>query len=155
MLGRMKANIHIFRTSSVLALLFVSGLPVTGLAQTQPSASKIAEQAQKRVEDNMVKMTDLSEALANTFGQLHYLRRLCFGRDDQKWRTKAAEMMRIEAGNDGAYHRQLIRAFNAGYYMQKDRYQTCTKAVAIDVAALAENGRRLSVMLGDPYRGVE
>jgi len=61
-------------------------------------------------------------------------------------------MMQIEAPNDVSYRRQLIRAFNAGYYDQKDRYSSCTTKVALDVAALSENGRHLATMLGDPYR---
>ena len=107
---------------------------------------------EKRIDNNMVTMTGLVEAMSNNLGQLHFLRALCFGDEDQKWREIASEMMQIEAPNDPAYRRQLIRAFNAGYYAQQERYKTCTSAVALDVAALAENGRHLATMLGDPYR---
>ncbi len=112
----------------------------------------ITRQIETRIDENMMSMTGLVEAMANNLGQLHFLRTLCFGSDDQKWRSAAADMMRIEAPDNPAYHRQLIRAFNAGYYAQEDRHTTCTQTVALDVAALSENGRRLSVMLGDPYR---
>ena len=112
----------------------------------------ITRQIETRIDKNMTSMTGLVEAMANNLGQLHHLRTLCFGSDDQKWRMVASDMMRIEAPENPSYHRQLIRAFNAGYYAQKDRNQACTQMVALDVAALSENGRRLSVMLGDPYR---
>ncbi len=125
--------------------------------QEQDDAPKLDPQAvtrqiETRIDENMTSMTGLVEAMANNLGQLHFLRTLCFGSDDQKWRTVASDMMRIEAPENPAYHRQIIRAFNAGYYAQKDRNQACSQMVALDVAALSENGRRLSVMLGDPYR---
>ena len=100
----------------------------------------------------MVTMSNLMEALSNHLGPLHFLRTLCYGTDDQKWRQTASDMMNVETPGDGTRRRELIRAFNAGFYSQKERYQTCSSTVAVDVAALAENGRRLSIMLGDPYR---
>ncbi len=117
-----------------------------------PDSKKLTRQVTARVEKQMTGMTDLPEALANTLGQLHYLRTLCFGRDDQKWRNLAADMMRREANGKAGYHSQLIRAFNAGFYQQQGNQHQCNQTVAIEVAALAENGRRLAVMLGDPYR---
>lgn len=119
---------------------------------TKPKPIVTVEQLEARIDKNMVTMTGLVEAMSNNLGQLHYLRALCFGDDDQKWRVTASEMMQIEAPSDVNYQRQLIRAFNAGYYAQKGRYTSCTSAVAMDVAALSENGRHLATMLGDPYR---
>ena len=85
-------------------------------------------------------------------GQLHYLRTLCFGTSDQKWRDYASEMMNVEAGVDSAQRKNLVRAFNTGYYQEKERHFTCSEAVSVDVAALSENGRHIASMLGDPYR---
>ena len=127
-----------------------AGQEQDGTPKFDPQA--VTRQIETRIDKNMTSMTGLVEAMANNLGQLHFLRTLCFGSDDQKWRTVAAGMMRIEAPENRSYHRQLIHAFNAGYYAQKDRNQACTQTVALDVAALSENGRRLSVMLGDPYR---
>jgi len=110
------------------------------------------EAAEKRVENDMVTMSNLVEALAKNLGQLHYLRTLCFGQNDQTWREQTAAMMDVEAPNDQARRRQLIRAFNAGYYEEKDRFATCTKNVSVDAAALSENARNIANMLGDPYR---
>ncbi|MBL4871701.1 MAG: TIGR02301 family protein [Robiginitomaculum sp.] len=149
------------------SLLVCALSPAPTLAQTSKKATskketvkkekpidpvKAMEQAENRIDDNMVTMTNLVEALSNNLGQLHYLRTLCFTQDDQKWRKQASAMMTLEVPKDSARRRQLIRAFNAGYYEQKERYTICSNTVAIDVAVLAENGRRLSVMLSDPYR---
>lgn len=115
-------------------------------------AAKAREAAELRVEQDMVTMTSLVEALSKNLGQIHYLRTLCFGLNDQKWRDYGQRMMSVEANGDAERHRQLVRAFNAGYYQEKTRHNQCTKDVSVDVAALAENGRHISSMLGDPYR---
>lgn len=138
----------LFLASIVLINL---GMTNTALAQTEDQDPARTE-AETRIDNSMVTMGGLVEALANNLGQLHYLRTLCFNEDDQQWRKTASNMMDIEAPKDSARRRQLVRSFNAGYYEQKERYEDCTNTVAVDVAALAENGRRLSIMLGDPYR---
>ncbi|NNC37521.1 MAG: TIGR02301 family protein [Hyphomonadaceae bacterium] len=138
----------------VLTFLFVI-MAAPAWAQStpaEPDLKKEALKAEERIDENMVTMSNLMEALSNHLGQLHFLRTLCYGADDQKWRRTASDMMNVETPGDGTRRRELIRAFNAGYYMQKERYQTCSSMVAIDVAALSESGRRLSIMLGDPYR---
>ena len=118
----------------------------------QAAALAAREAAETRVENDMVTMSNLVEALSKNLGQLHYLRTLCFGQNDQTWREQTAAMMDVEAPNDQARRRQLIRAFNAGYYEEKDRFATCTKNVSVDAAALSENARNIASMLGDPYR---
>ncbi len=138
-----------------LLIIFALFFATSALAQSEPSDAELqkeAEQAEERIDENMVTMSNLVEALANHLGQLHFLRTLCYGTEDQKWRQTASSMMDVETPLDGSRRRELIRAFNDGFYMQKKRYQTCSSTVAIDVAALAENSRRLSIMLGDPYR---
>lgn len=136
----------------LIILIFL--LPIRGLAQDAKATDvkQHAQKVEKDIDNNMVTMSNLVEALANNLGQLHYLRTLCYSDRDQKWRNKAAGLMNIEAPKPSARRKQLIRAFNNGYYMQKERYQACEPNVSIDVAALAENGRRLSLMLADPYR---
>lgn len=115
-------------------------------------AAKAREAAELRIEEDMVTMTNLVEALSKNIGQIHYLRTLCFGPNDQKWRDYGQRMMSVEAGDDTERHRQLVRAFNAGYYQEQERHKQCSPKVSVDVAALAENGRHISSMLGDPYR---
>ncbi|MEE9273043.1 MAG: TIGR02301 family protein [Robiginitomaculum sp.] len=133
-------------------LLIVHATPSLAQDAKSLTATKAFEQADNRIDKNMVTMSNLVEAMANNLGQLHYLRTLCFPNDNQTWRVTASKMMAIEVPKDSARRRELIRAFNTGYYEQKSRYQKCDNTVAVDVAALSENGRRLATMLGDPYR---
>ena len=88
-------------------------------AAAKKAALKAREEAELRVEADMVTMNSLVEALSKNLGQLHYLRTVCFGPEDQKWRDYASRMMNIETAGDGADRRQLIRAFNAGYYQEE------------------------------------
>lgn len=115
-------------------------------------ADEAREQAELRVEADMVKMSNLAEALSKTLGQMHYLRTLCFGEDDQIWRDQMAELLRYEAPGNAGNRANLTRAFNTGYYQEQRRHTSCSEDVSVDVAALAENGRSLAEMLGDPYR---
>lgn len=121
-------------------------------AAAKKAALKAREEAELRVEADMITMNNLVEALAKNLGQMHYLRTLCFGDVDQKWRDYATEMMDIESGDDLDEKRELIRAFNAGYYQEEGRHTKCSGSVSADAAALAENGRHISSMLADPYR---
>ncbi len=137
------------------AVLLISllALAVPAFAQTADEDAQAArEEAELRVEADMVKMNNLAEAMAKNLGQLHYLRTLCYGTSDQKWRDYASQMMQHEARNDQSRRSNLIRAFNTGFYLEQDRHSTCSEALAVDVAALSENGRHLAGMLGDPYR---
>ena len=122
------------------------------VAAAKKAALEARERAELRVEADMVTMNSLVEALSKNMGQLHYLRTICYSMSDQKWRDYASRMMNIETAGDGAQRRKLIRAFNAGYYQEQGRHSQCSLAVAADAAALSENGRHISAMLGDPYR---
>ncbi len=137
----------------------LAAFPLGAHAQTEAvddaareAALKAREAAELRVERDMVKMDNLVDAMARNLGQLHYLRTLCFGDGDQTWRDLASKMMTMESGNDAARRRELVGAFNAGFYLEEKRFDACSEAVAVDAAALAENGRHIASMLGDPYR---
>ncbi len=121
-------------------------------AAAKAAAIKAREEAEARVDADMVTMSNLVEALSKTLGQMHYLRTLCFGNTDQKWRNNASAMMDIEDGDNTQRRRELIRAFNAGYYEEQKRHERCSQSVSIDAAAISENGRRISAMLSDPFR---
>ncbi|WP_298917811.1 TIGR02301 family protein [uncultured Algimonas sp.] len=138
----------------VLLAIFALLLPSTVMAQTAAERSAAREAAERRIEADMVKMTSLVEALARNLGQMHYLRTLCFGDGDQQWRTYMTRMMYVEAPGDAGQQRALTQAFNAGYYLEQSRHAVCDQSVSVDVAALAENGRSIARMLGDPYREV-
>lgn len=133
----------------IAALVF----PVASTAQdAAPDPQKAREEAEVRVEAEMVQLNSIVEAMAMNLGQLHYLRTLCFTETDQKWRNYASQMINVESPDDGSRRKNLIQAFNKGFYLEQERHRACSEAVTLDVAALAENGRNLAGMLGDPYR---
>jgi len=148
------------RIISLTAIISLSlGLSHHSFSQTatddkaaKQAALEAREAAEARIETQMLSMSDLTEALVQNLGQLHYLRRLCFGDDDQYWRDFAGRLLQLEAGTDTQRREALTRAFNAGYGREQERFKTCSNNVSVDAAALAENGRRLASMLGDPYR---
>jgi len=121
-------------------------------AQKRKAAIKAREDAEQRIEDDMINMSNLVEALSKNMGQLHYLRTLCYGNGDQKWREFADQLVTVEARGETDDRRRLVRAFNAGYYEEEGRFKQCSAKVSVDAAALAENGRHISSMLSDPYR---
>jgi len=139
----------------VLVAIILLLLPLSASAQssqTEEERRAAREAAELRIEADMVQMTSLVEALAKNLGQMHSLRTVCFGEDDQQWRESMSEMLEIEAPGDTDKQGELTQAFNAGYYLEKRRHTVCSQSVSADVAALAENGRSVSRMLGDPYR---
>ena len=144
-------NKRIIITAALLILA-----PMT--AQAEQEASQEAgptitrEQVERRLENDMLKMPNMVEALSKNLGQLHYMRRICFGKSDQTWRKHANTMMDIEATHDSDRRAKLIIAFNQGFYEQQARFTSCSQDVSIEAAAIAENGRHLANMLGDPYR---
>ena len=99
----------------LLILTVLMAVPVAAQTATQPveipafNAESTTRQLENQIENNMVAMTGLVEAMSHNLGQLHFLRTLCFGDDDQKWRVEASNMMLIEAPDDPIYRSQLIR----------------------------------------------
>lgn len=137
--------------STISLLAGALALPVS--AQTASATEANTEvPIEKRLEQDMISMPDMVQALARNLGQLHYIRTICFGQSDQTWRDQATAMMNIEAPTDREKRRLLIKAFNDGFYDVKTRHTQCSEGVSAEAAALAENGRHLASMLGDPYR---
>jgi len=140
------------KTSSAETATTAPAEPQKTKKQLRAEALKNREEAELRVEADMQNMTNIVEALFKNLGQIHYLRTLCFGSGDQKWRNYANDMMQIEAPDSQSRRSQFTRAFNAGYYQEQERHIQCSNKVSVDVAALAENSRNLATMLGDPFR---
>lgn len=140
-----------FRALIILSALTLAA-PALAQAESAPAGETPDEPIEKRLEKDMIAMPNMAEALSKNLGQLHYMRRLCFGQGDQTWRDQARAMMDIEAPEDRERRAALIQAFNDGFYDQQARFNTCSEAVSVEAAAIAENGRHLASMLGDPYR---
>lgn len=85
-------------------------------------------------------LTDLAEVL----GGSHYLRILCEGRGDQRWRTYMQRVIQREP----QYNDQLIAAFNRGYRDQEARFPTCDETTRQMEAELRARGLRISQGLG-------
>lgn len=85
-------------------------------------------------------LTDLAEVL----GGSHYLRIVCEGRGDQRWRAYMQGVIQREPDmND-----QLIAAFNRGYRDQEARFPTCDETTRQMEAELRARGLRISQGLG-------
>lgn len=82
--------------------------------------------------------------LAEVLGGSHYLRILCQGRGDQRWRTYMQGVIQREP----QYNDQLIAGFNRGYRDQEARFPTCDETTRQMEAELRTRGLRISQGLG-------
>lgn len=62
--------------------------------------------------------------LSFELGQVHALRVLCRGEDDQTWRTRMTRMIDVEAASE-ADRRQLVARFNDGYLAVQGEHAEC------------------------------
>jgi uncharacterized protein (TIGR02301 family) len=115
-----------------LALCFAALLAAPAAAQPQP-----APQSQARGEQWYGEQ--LSE-LAEVLGGAHYLRILCDGRGDQRWR----DYMRGVMDRETSYRDQLVEGFNRGYRDQEARFSVCDRAAAQTEAELRARGLRVA-----------
>lgn len=84
-------------------------------------------------------MIQLSEIL----GALHYLRPLCGGAEQGKWRVEMQAL--IDAAALPADRRALlVTSFNRGYTTYEQTHRTCTPAARAAVQRFLDEGGRLS-----------
>lgn len=114
-----------FRVASLL--LAVTMLAAPAHAQTTPPAPASPYSQQ---------LTQLSTVL----GGAHYLRILCQGRADQRWR----DYMKNVINREPNYRNQLIEGFNRGYRDQEARYPACDATATTSEAELRAQGLRLA-----------
>ena len=110
-----------------LAAAAVFAAPAFAQPQPQPAPSGDWYQQQ---------LTSLAEVL----GGSHYLRIVCQGRGDQRWRTYMQGVIQREP----QYNDQLIAAFNRGYRDQEARFPTCDETTRQMEAELRARGLRIS-----------
>lgn len=84
-------------------------------------------------------LSDLAEVL----GGAHYLRILCEGRGDQRWR----DYMRGVIEREPAYNSILVESFNRGYRDQEARYPVCDRITRQTEAELRARGLRVAQAL--------
>jgi uncharacterized protein (TIGR02301 family) len=81
-------------------------------------------------------LVELSEVL----GGAHYLRILCEGRDDQRWRN----YMRGVIDREPRYNAQLVEGFNRGYRNEEARFSQCDATAEQMEAELRARGLRVA-----------
>lgn len=122
---------------ALLALL-IAAIAAPALAQPQRQGQQQQQQAtpQRTEEWYRSQLVELSEVL----GGSHYLRVLCDGRRDQRWR----EYMRGVLSREPRYHDQLVEGFNRGYRQEESRFSDCSQAATQAEAELRARGLRVA-----------
>jgi len=123
-----------------LAAAAVVAAPAVAQPQSQPRSQPQAQVQQGGDEWYRQQLTQLAEVL----GGSHYLRIVCQGRGDQRWRTYMQGVIQREP----QYNDQLIAAFNRGYRDQEARFPTCDETTRQMEAELRARGLRISQGLG-------
>jgi uncharacterized protein (TIGR02301 family) len=81
--------------------------------------------------------------LAEVLGGSHYLRILCEGRGDQRWR----DYMRGVIEREPQYNNILVEAFNRGYRDEEARFPVCDSTTRQMEAELRARGLRVAQAL--------
>jgi uncharacterized protein (TIGR02301 family) len=116
------------------APLLLAALALAGTAVAQPQAQSDLE----RDPDRQYRAAVI--ALGQVLGEAHYLRTLCGGADDQRWRDSMVGLISREPRQRQA----LQDAFNAGYRVQASRHPTCTRAAQAAEQSVRQEGSRLA-----------
>lgn len=116
---------------AMLSVLFAGLMTVSAAAQ-QP-------EAQSRARGEEWYGEQLSE-LAEVLGGAHYLRILCQGRGDQRWR----DYMRGVIDREPSYRDTLVEGFNRGYRQEEARFSQCDQPASQMEAELRARGLRVA-----------
>jgi uncharacterized protein (TIGR02301 family) len=116
-------------------LLIAVAAPAPAYAQQEPPDPSV------RVDDSWYRnqLVDLAEVL----GGSHYLRILCAGRGDQRWR----DYMRGVIEREPQYNTILVEAFNRGYRNEETRFPVCDATTRQMEAELRARGLRIAQAL--------
>ena len=118
------------------AVLLAATTAAPASAQQQPQP----QQPPARGEDwYRGQLVELSEVL----GGSHYLRILCVGRGDQRWR----DYMRGVIEREPQYNAVLVEGFNRGYRTEEARFPTCDATTRQMEAELRARGLRIAQAL--------
>ncbi|GAM98695.1 Mll7793 protein [alpha proteobacterium U9-1i] len=121
------------------------GAPAAAQTRRQPQQPQQQQQEpQPRTEEwYRGQLSELSEVL----GGSHYLRILCDGRRDQRWR----DYMRGVLSREPRYHDQLVEGFNRGYRQEESRFSDCNQSATQAEAELRARGLRVAGGLSARY----
>ena len=136
------------RTLFCAALIAAVALPAAAQQQPrrQPQQPAQTEQAPARGEDwYRGQLVELSDVL----GGAHYLRIVCDGRGDQRWRT----YMRGVIEREPQYNALLVEGFNRGYRQEEARFPVCDQTTRQMEAELRARGLRIAQGLRARHAG--
>jgi uncharacterized protein (TIGR02301 family) len=87
--------------------------------------------------------------LAEVLGGAHYLRIICDGRGDQRWR----DYMRGVIQREPQYNGVLVEGFNRGYRQEEARFPVCDATTRQMEAELRARGLRVAQGLSARHAG--
>jgi uncharacterized protein (TIGR02301 family) len=123
-----------FRIALCALALAFSAAATPAFAQQQPRAQ---QEGPVRGEDwYRAQLVELSEVL----GGSHYLRILCDGRGDQRWRDYMRGVIEREPQHNAA----LVEGFNRGYRNEEARFPVCDANTRQMEAELRARGLRVA-----------
>jgi uncharacterized protein (TIGR02301 family) len=114
------------------AVLFAAATAAPALAQ-QPQTGTPPASGEDWYRGQLVE-------LAEVLGGAHYLRILCEGRGDQRWR----DYMRGVIEREPDYNAVLVEGFNRGYRDEEARFPTCDETTRQMETELRARGLRIS-----------
>ncbi|MEZ5959488.1 MAG: TIGR02301 family protein [Hyphomonadaceae bacterium] len=135
------------RTLLCAALIAAAALPAAAQQQPrrQPQQPQVEAPPVRGEEWYRGQLVDLSEVL----GGAHYLRIICDGRDDQRWRT----YMRGVIEREPTYNALLVEGFNRGYRQEEARFPSCDQTTRQMEAELRARGLRIAQGLRARHTG--
>jgi uncharacterized protein (TIGR02301 family) len=123
------------RSAAIQALaLLIAG--TAGAQQPQPEPRTPPDGPVRGEEWYQAQLTELSEVL----GGAHYLRILCEGRGDQRWR----DYMRQVISREPEHNALLVEGFNRGYRQEEARFSQCDETSRQVEAELRARGLRVA-----------
>lgn len=128
----------IFRALLCAALLTAAALPAAAQqpGRRAPQTQQQEGQPARGEEWYRGQLVELSEVL----GGAHYLRIVCDGRGDQRWR----DFMRGVIQREPNYNGVLVEGFNRGYRQEEARFPVCDSTTRQMEAELRARGLRIS-----------
>ena len=115
--------------------MLAAAIAAPAFAQQQPAQPRPGEPVRGE-EWYRGQLVELSEVL----GGSHYLRILCDGRGDQRWR----DYMRGVIEREPSYNALLVEGFNRGYRNEEARFPTCDQTTRQMEAELRARGVRVA-----------
>lgn len=135
-----------FRTLFCAALIAAVALPAAAQQQQQQRRQQPSGQTQARGEEwYRGQLVELAEVL----GGAHYLRIVCDGRGDQRWRN----YMRGVIEREPEYNGLLVEGFNRGYRQEEARFPVCDATTRQMEAELRARGLRVAQGLSARHAG--